>query len=117
MPADGSRVAALDPDRKLTIYSLVDESAVLVPGALPDERPLAWSSDGAALYVQTPGVPARVSRLDLSTGERTLLRELIPPDSTGIARISPVLITPDAQWYAYTYGRFLSTLYVATGAQ
>jgi hypothetical protein len=58
-----------------------------------------------------------VSRLDLSTGERTLLRELIPPDSTGIARISPVLITPDAQWYAYTYGRFLSTLYVATGAQ
>jgi eukaryotic-like serine/threonine-protein kinase len=115
--ADGSRVAALDPDRKLTIYSLVDDSAVLVPGALPDERPLAWSSDGAALYVQTPGVPARVSRLDLSTGERTLLREFIPPDSTGIARISPVPITPDAQWYAYTYGRFLSTLYVATGAQ
>jgi serine/threonine protein kinase len=114
---EGSKVAALDPDRKLTIYSLDDESAVVVPGALPDERLLAWSSDAAALYVHTPGVPARVSRLDLSTGERTLWKELIPPDPTGIARISPVLITPDANSYAYTYGRFLSTLYVVSGAR
>ena len=114
---DGARVAALDPDRKLTIYAIEEDAAVAVPNALPDERPIAWSSDGSALYVHTPGVPARVSRLDLATGERTLWRELMPPDPTGISSISPVVIAPDADSYAYTYGRFLSTLYVVSGAR
>jgi serine/threonine protein kinase/WD40 repeat protein len=114
---DGSGIAALDPDRKLTIYSVENDSAIVVPGAVPDECPLGWTSDGSALYVHTPGVPAQVSRLDLATGQRTLWRELIPPDPTGIARISPVLLTPDASSYAYSFGRFMSTLYVVSGAR
>lgn len=114
---DGSQVAALDPARRLTVYPLDGGEGRTVSGTEPDERPVAWSSDGRSLFVLTPGVPARVSRVEVATGARTPWRELLPSDPTGIVRISPVLVTPDGQSYAYSYGRFLSTLYVVTGAR
>jgi hypothetical protein len=64
--------------------------------------------------VLTPGVPAQVARLNPITGERTPWRTLMPSEPAGVVRISPVLITPDGQSYAYTSGRFLSTLYLMT---
>ncbi len=114
---DGANVAALDPERRLTVYPLDGGPARPVPGAQPDERPVSWTSDGRSLFVLTPGVPARVWRVDVQTGKRTAWRDLLPPDPTGVVRISPVLVSPDGRSYAYTYGRFLSTLYVVTDAK
>jgi eukaryotic-like serine/threonine-protein kinase len=112
---DGSRVAALDPERKLTVYRTEDGAATMVPGIGSDERPIGWSADGSELFVLTQGIPSRVSRVKVETGARTWWRDVIPPDPTGVVRIFPVLVTPDGRSYAYTYGRYLSTLYVASG--
>jgi len=114
---DGTRVAAHDPDHRLTIYRIEDGAATIVPSVVAEERPLGWTADGAAVYVLTPGIPSRVSRVSIATGERTPWRDVMPPDPTGVVRISPVLVAPDGEAYAYTYGRFLSTLYVVTGAR
>jgi serine/threonine protein kinase/sugar lactone lactonase YvrE len=112
---DGSRIAAQDPERRLTLYRMDDGAATIVPGMSPDEQPEGWSTDGAELFVLTPGIPSKVSRVNVTTGARTPWRELMPSDPTGVVRISPVLVTPDGRSYAYTYGRFLSTLYVVNG--
>jgi hypothetical protein len=65
--------------------------------------------------VLTQGIPSRVSRVKVGTGARRPWRTVIPPDPTGVVRIFPVLVTPDGRSYAYSYGRYLSTLYVVSG--
>ena len=112
---DGSRIAALDPERRLTVYRTDDGAATIVPGIGPDEQPMGWSTDGTELFVRTQGIPSKVTRVNTATGARTPWRDLLPSDPTGIVRIFPVLVTPDGRSYAYTYGRFLSTLYVVSG--
>ena len=72
--------------------------------------------DGRSVYVvQTDGPHARIDRLDVETGERTLLHELSPADKAGLIDLAYFLITPDAQAYVYSYRRFLSTLYLVEG--
>jgi len=108
---DGSRIAARDPQGRLTIYRVSDGAAETAHGALDGELPLGWTADGTAVFVLEPSVPAKVTRLNPVTGGRTAWHELMPSDAAGVVRISPVLITPDGNACAYTYGRFLSTLY------
>jgi len=108
---DGSRIAARDPQGRITIYQVSDGAAETAHGALDGELPLGWTADGTAVFVLEPSVPAKVTRLNPVTGGRAAWRELMPSDPAGVVRISPVLITPDGNAYAYTYGRFLSTLY------
>ena len=114
---DGTRVAAQDPEQRLTLYGIGANDATIVTGVSADERAVGWTADAAELFVLTPGVPCVVSRVNIATGARTRWRELMPPDRTGVVRISPVLVTPDGGSYVYTYGRFLSTLYVVTGVR
>lgn len=114
---DGARIAALDAEQRLTVYRLDDGAASIVPGVSANERPLGWSSDGSELFVLTPGLPLKVSRVNVATGARISWRDLMPSDPTGVVRVFPVLVTPDGRSYAYTYGRFLSTLYVVSGVR
>ena len=80
------------------------------------EIPIQWSADGASLFVHDPtALPARVSRIVLATGLREPWKEFMPSDPAGIYRISPVLITPAGDAYAYNAMRVLSELYVAEG--
>ena len=112
---DGARIAALDAEQRLTVYRVADGAATLVPGVGGNERPLGWSTDGSELFVLTAGLPSKVSRVNVTTGARIPWRDLMPSDPTGVVRVFPVLVTPDGRSYAYTYGRFLSTLYVVSG--
>ena len=114
---DGVTIAAVDPDRRVTLYPLDGGAPAVVTGALPDERPAGWSMDGTELFVQSPGIPAQVWRVTVRTGQRTEWRELLPEDPTGVVRISPVLVAPGGNAYAYSYGRFLSKLYVISGVR
>jgi Tol biopolymer transport system component len=81
-----------------------------IPGALPREPLVQWSSDGKAVYAW--GAEPRsliVYRVDLATGRRERWKTLGPPDTTGLLRYGPHLrgqglsITPDGKYYAYTY--------------
>lgn len=87
-----------------------------IEGLAEDEVPVQWSADGRSLFVyRIADVPARIFRLDLSTGRRELWRELIPPDLAGTSDIGNVQITPDGRAYAYYYGQILSDLYLVEG--
>jgi hypothetical protein len=76
-----------------------------------------WSADPSRIYVVAwNGPKARVDALDISTGRRTLVREIAIEDPAGMLMATPDLsLSADARAYAYGYTRMLSTLYVVTG--
>jgi hypothetical protein len=84
---------------------------------LPEgEVPVQWSADGQFLYVYRPiEVPARISRLELSTGRREPWKELLPDDLAGVNVTPAVVLTRDGRSYAYTFGQFLNDLYLVDG--
>jgi len=113
--ADARLVAGMTAQQTIALYD-VNGSAppVAVTAAEKGEVPITFSSDGAALFVYKPtALPAQVYRIDLATGTRTLWKEFSPADPAGVYKIAPVIVTPDANAYAYNAMRMLSDLYVA----
>ena len=54
-------------------------------------------------------------KVRLETGRRELWKELIPSDPAGVLTILGVVTTPDRRYYAYTYLRRLTDLYLVGG--
>ena len=113
---DGQQVVGIGPDEKAYFYPIAGGEPRAVPGIEPGEQPIQWSDDAKAIYFYKPGdLPARIYRLDLSTGHKSLWKEVMPSDSAGVSRIGPILITPDGKSYLYGYHRILSDLYLVEG--
>jgi serine/threonine protein kinase/dipeptidyl aminopeptidase/acylaminoacyl peptidase len=112
---DGKLVAAIGPDRRGVLFPVDGGASRPVAGIEDGEFPLRFSADGRSLYVWKRDLPVRVHRIDLETGKRELWKELMPVDPGGVERISNVVLTPDAKFYAYTYSRLLSDLFVVEG--
>jgi serine/threonine protein kinase len=113
---DGQQVVGVGPDEKAYFYPVSGGEPKAVPGVELGEQPIQWSEDAKAIYFYKPGdLPAKVYRLDLSTGRKTLWKELMPSDSAGVSRIGPILITPDGKSCLYGYHRILSDLYLVEG--
>lgn len=73
---------------------------------------LNWTSDGHGVFVgHGEKLPAVIERVDLASGQRTVWKEITPPDPSGIAGLINIIITPDGKTYIYTYRRVLSDLY------
>jgi eukaryotic-like serine/threonine-protein kinase len=113
---DGSSVAAIGPDDKGYLFPIPSGDPQLIKGLQPGEVPVAWTADGHSLFVYRGGdLPSKVYRLEVATGTRTLWRELMPPDPSGVEFVGPVLPTPDGKSYVYGYRRLLSDLYLVEG--
>ena len=85
---------------------------------LDGEVPIEWSADGRSIYVYRFDYGDRsvkVYRVRVESGERELWKEIVPSDPAGIEFIGPILMTPDASSYVYTYQRRSSDLYVVEG--
>jgi len=115
--SDGQQVAAIGPDLKGYLYPIAGHGEPrLIPGLQPGDLATSWSQDGRALFVYQPGeVPARVYRLDLTTGARALWKQLVPGDPAGVATIGPILVTPDGKTFVYGFHRTLADLYLVEG--
>ena len=88
----------------------------MISGFPEGYTPVAWSADGKSLFIYNPGdLPAKVDRLNLSSGEREQWKTLMPADAAGVTDLGPILITPDGKYYVYEYGRTLSDLYLVEG--
>lgn len=112
----GRLVAAISPDRIARLYPVEGGDSVPVAGIVVGDRPLRFSGDGRALYVHGPGgPPVRVFKIDLSTGQRDLWREISPVDHAGISGTGGILLTADGHLQTYDFARLLSELYVAEG--
>ena len=124
----GARAFAVSPDARFVAGMTQDETIVLYPidggeptpvaGVERGEIPIQWSADGASILVHRPtALPARIHRITLATGTRELWRELAPNDLAGVYRISPVVVTPNGDAWAYNAMRTLGDLYVAEGVK
>ena len=113
---DGSLAAAIDAKGALVLYPVAGGAPRPVPGAAPGDVPLIFSEDGRSVFVRSsPGVPARVERLDLAAGTRSSWVELAPADGAGVEAVTDVLLTPDGATYAFSFVRILSDLFVVDG--
>jgi Tol biopolymer transport system component len=89
-----------------------------LPGLTLHDEVLGWSLDGRSIFVRDgswSGPSLDVFQVELKTGRRTLWRTLAPADPVGVDNIWPVVITPDAHAYCYSYLRRLGTLFVVDG--
>jgi Tol biopolymer transport system component len=68
-------------------------------------------------FLATEGntVPKPLFRYDTVSGEKTLVKELVPADRAGVFIINLFDTTPDGRYYAYSYVRDLSDLYMVEG--
>jgi hypothetical protein len=79
--------------------------------------PVRWAPDGTLLAAESGTYPKRITRIDVSTGVRTPVRELAPAEGENAIRISNVAMTADARYYAYSYSRAgTSDLFLVEGA-
>ena len=113
---DGRRIAAIAADGRVALVPSAGGPPVFENGLRPGDLPIAWSSDGAAVYVyRRESVPTAVERLDLRTGRRQVWKELMVPDPAGVSSLQRVVMTPDARAWGYSWQQFLTDLYLVEG--
>jgi hypothetical protein len=115
---EGSRFAYMTKDGHIRVVPFSGGEAATVPGVLLDYASalVQWSSDRDSVYVLGGGLPGRVDRVDIATGRRESWRSLMPDDPVGAVGIISLVLTPDGQHYAYSYGRVeTSQLFVVQG--
>jgi eukaryotic-like serine/threonine-protein kinase len=113
---DGILIAAVGSDGVLKLYGVTGGSPRTIPGLVNGDVPIRWAPDGRSLYVHHRGeLPARVYRTDVTTGRKTLCRELMPKDPTGVAGIAYIAMTADARTYFYSYVQQTHDLYLVKG--
>jgi hypothetical protein len=115
---DGQAVIATGSDGKYYSYPVEGGDPRPFAGLERQDAPTRWSADGRTLYLYRRGeLPAKVYRLDLSSGKKELWKQFVPADPAGVDSLSPILVTPDGKAYAYTYSRVLSDLYLVEGVK
>jgi Tol biopolymer transport system component/predicted Ser/Thr protein kinase len=113
---DGQSVVGIGPDQKGYFYPASGGEPRIVNGLEPGDLPISWNQDGRSIYLYRTGeVPAKVYQLDLATGKKTVSKQIVPIDPTGVSTIGPVLMTPDGKTYAYGFHRTLGDLYLVEG--
>jgi Tol biopolymer transport system component len=110
------KLALLNGDGHIAVVSADGGGAPrLVPMQSVRLRPVAWSSDGQLYAYREAELPAKLYKVNVDTGARQLVRDLMPADPAGVYRVMDVVITADDRAYAYGVWRNLSTLFVSTG--
>jgi len=114
----GKEVAVLTANGDLTIYSTGgEEPRVIASGG--NLAPMRWGRDGQHIFVQHlrayTDLPARVSRIDVRSGQLELWREIAPADRMGVTSVTGIAISADEQSYVYSYRRLLSELFIVEG--
>jgi Tol biopolymer transport system component len=112
---DGKELVARDGD-VIKFYPIAGGQPRSIKAAIPSVAlPLSAQPGRYAIGAEHLGVPLKLYRYDLVTGERKPWRELVPADRAGVYIANIFDITPDARWYAYSYVRDLSDLYLVEG--
>ena len=115
---DGEKVLVRGPEGKYLVYPVAGGAPRPLLWLAPDDVAIRWTLDGGAvLSYKAAQVPARVERVDLSTGRRALLRELAPVDRTGVVNIFYVCFSDREKSYAYSFTRILSRLAIVQGVK
>jgi dipeptidyl aminopeptidase/acylaminoacyl peptidase len=113
---DGQNVAGIGPDQKAYLFPTTGGTPKLINGMEPGDIPITFSADGRSILLYSTGeVPAKVYRLDLGTGNKSVWKQIAPLDPTGVSTIGPILMTPDGKTYVYGFHRTVGDLYLVEG--
>jgi len=112
---DGKEFVSRQGDT-LKFYPIDGGQPRSIKARIPDVT-LPWSGQTGRYVIgaERAEVPLKLYRYDTTTGERTPWRELVPADRAGVYNVNVFDITPDTRWYAYSYVRDLSDLYLVEG--
>ncbi|HWC65589.1 MAG TPA: protein kinase [Thermoanaerobaculia bacterium] len=116
---DGRSIAGLGVDAKPAIFAADGGSPPkTIPGTDVLDIPMRWTADGSSVYISHANGPKTVlSKVEIATGKRTVVREVRAADPAGVQGILRVYPTPDGRYYAYSYVRVLSTLFEVEGVK
>lgn len=115
---DGKSVALMGTNDEIYIYPIEGGTPKKLTGYTPGDVPIQWSADGRSLYLYREGDRQfQIFLFDIATGKSTLFKELKPADLAGINNMNSVLLTPSGKWYAYSYQRTLSHLFIIDGVK
>ena len=114
---DSTVIVVRDPKGQLTRYPVHKGTPAVLAGALPDDEPLTWSADGECIWVlNKTTTPAKIFRIELRNGRRSLWRDVPYPDPAAIESGSlRVVMSADGRTFVYGYQKHLSELYIAEG--
>jgi len=113
---DGRWVGCWAVSGLFTLYPTEGGSPRPLESIQRTERPVQWTEDGSGLYVLTRGtIPATILRVNVTTGEREIGREIGPSDAAGVAGITLVRLSRDGSAFAFSYPQRSGDLYVITG--
>ena len=113
---DGTLVAAVATDAVPRLYPVSGGTPRTIPDLIAGDIPIRWARDGRSLYIYRQGeLPARVYQTDVVTGRKTLWKELMPRDPTGVAGLASVVMSADARTYFYSYVQQTHDLYLVQG--
>jgi serine/threonine protein kinase/WD40 repeat protein len=114
---DGQYIVRGEDAAGIGVYPTVFGGAPrLIPDLERDFIPIQWSEDSSSVYGYLRGqIPTKVYKVNLVTGEKTLVRELQPESTVGVVFIAPVVMTRDGSRFAYSYYQVSSVLYLISG--
>jgi hypothetical protein len=115
---DGRSIVVADSAGRLLVYPAEGGEARPIPGARPEDAVIRWSADGrSVLAFHGSEVPARVERIEVSTGKRELVRTFGPTDLKGVLQIGSLALSEDVKSYAYSTREMFSHLFLVQGAR
>jgi serine/threonine protein kinase len=115
---NGEFVAGSGGDQRTYLYPVNGGDPRPVNGIDIGERAIAFTADDRGLFIyRYAEMPARVFRLDLSTGKRTPWKTVVPPDPAGVDHIGWIFISNDEKSYVYDYSPTVTDLYLVDGAK
>ena len=113
---DGASFSVTTDDGVVLAWKLSGGAPEELTRLKENERFVGWTAQSNRVHVATwEGPRARVESLELTTRRRTLEREIITRDPSGMLHIPNLFLTPDASSYLYGFTRMESTLYLVSG--
>ncbi|MGA8765127.1 MAG: protein kinase, partial [Candidatus Sulfotelmatobacter sp.] len=105
-----------DAAEKVAVYPLNGGSPRVIPGLEQGFVPFQWSDDSASIYGYHLGeVPAKVYKVNIVTGNKSLVQELLRDPTPGVVNVAPLVATRDGSRFAYSYYQTWSMLYLVSG--
>jgi hypothetical protein len=114
--SDDRYVLGISAGAAIAIYPLDGTPPRSVPDMDSGFTPIQWSEDSSAIYAYRAGeLPVRIYQVNMVTGKKTVLQELLPGALSGVVNVAPVVTNRSASRIAYSYYQDLSVLYVMSG--
>ncbi len=113
---DGQYIVRSNDSAGVAVYPTAGGAPHTIPDLQSSFNPIQWSDDNSSVYGYIrEQISAKVYKVNLATGEKTLIQELHPATAVGVVFVAPVVMSRDGSRFAYSYYQVSSTLYLISG--